>query len=221
MKKDPLWLGGMEPIQGAFPLALAPAEVHTRQRKALAPSFSNTALLQQEPLIRSHVDKLIGRISELAEAGKAVNVSDWLVYVMFDIIGDLCFNAPFGCLETGSNTEWSRSVIKAIRCGAYEQATRRIAGTNNWLQQAMVKLLIPGVYRRWRLNHFLKSKEKVLERLKVTDTDHKDFIYYIQKNNESRELLSPMDIILNSALFMSAAPPYTTPFHPQTPPLNP
>lgn len=35
-------------------------------------------------------------------------------YLAFDVMGDLCFAEPFGCLEQASATEWSTSVINVF-----------------------------------------------------------------------------------------------------------
>lgn len=204
LEKDPLFLGGIQPVAGSYALTMAPWEEHSRQRRALAHPFSNTALVQQEPLIQGHMDTFVSCLAKLAgpDGLDPVNVSDWLSYATFDIIGDLVFAEPFGCMEAGQSTEWSKSVVKAIKCGAWEQATRRAAGTGTWLQRQMVAWLIPEQYRRWRLNHFLKSKEKALKRLADQDADHRDLIYFMLRNAESTKGLTQMEILLNSALFM-------------------
>ncbi len=41
-----------------------------------------------------------------------------------------------------------------------------------------------------------------MRRIEDQDRDHKDFIYYIMKNNEAKSLISEMEIVMNMALFM-------------------
>ncbi len=202
MEKAPIQAGGLPPNMPARALTLAPWDDHVRQRKAFAYPFSNTALLQQEVLVQKHVDKLIDALGNLADAGKPVNMAAWLTYATFDIIGELCFAEPFGCLEQGVATEWSEAIINIANAGMYEQATRRLAGVGTWLQGVMAKWITPPVYRNWRTSHFVKSREKTMRRIADEDRDHKDFIYYILKNNEAKSLISEMEIVMNTALFM-------------------
>lgn len=204
MEKSPLVAGGLPQGQQARSLTLANWDDHVRQRKGFAYPFSNSALLQQEPLVQGWVDKLITLLGEYADKGKPANIVAWFTYTTFDIIGDLCFDEPFGCLEAANDTEWSRNIVHIGTAGAYEQAARRVAGVGTWLQGQLSKWFIPELYRKWRMVHFANSMEKTRRRIAAKDKDHKDFIYYILKNNESKSLLSEMEIIMNSALFIGA-----------------
>ena len=202
MEKSPLAAGGLPPGMKARAMTLAPWEDHARQRKAFAYPFSNTALLQQEPLIQGWIGKLIAALGQFADEGSPADISAWFTYTTFDIIGDLCFDEPFGCLEGGKSTDWSASIVNIATAGIFEQATRRIAGVGTWLQARMANWLVPSLYRTWRAKHFALSAEKTRRRIADKDKEHKDFIYYILKNNEAKSLLSDLEIVMNSALFM-------------------
>ncbi|OIW33645.1 cytochrome P450 [Coniochaeta ligniaria NRRL 30616] len=204
MEKSPLAAGGLPPGLKARAMTLASWEDHARQQKAFAYPFSNTALLQQEPLIQGWVDKLVAALGKIADEGKHANMTAWFTYTTFDIIGDLCFDEPFGCLDAGQATDWSKNIVNIGTAGAFEQATRRVAGIGTWLQGQMANWLVPSVYRTWRMKHFALSAEKTKRRIADNDKEHKDFIYYILKNNESKSLLSDLEIIMNSALFIGA-----------------
>lgn len=54
------------------------------------------------------------------------------------------------------------------------------------------------------MNHFVNSRDKAVARLEDTETDHKDFIYYILRSNEAKKLLSTPEIIINSSVFIAA-----------------
>ncbi|PQE10636.1 Cytochrome P450 monooxygenase protein [Rutstroemia sp. NJR-2017a WRK4] len=187
-EKSPIFIGAVSPMDGQTGISLAPNEVHTRQRRALAHVFTNTALLQQQDIIRSHVDKFVGKMKKMN------------TYTTFDMMGDLCFAEPFGCLDQGGATEWSKSVINVFKSASWDQSIRRVAGVNTWLQ----KLMIPSEAATWRKVHFLNSREKTLRRLADGDREHKDFIYHIVKNKEAKTSLSQTEIILNMVLLISA-----------------
>ncbi|KAI0137156.1 isotrichodermin C-15 hydroxylase [Xylariales sp. AK1849] len=74
---------------GAWNLMVADAPDHARQRKQLAPAFSEKALREQEPLILEYINLLMKRLDETA--GQAVDLSDLFNFTTFDIVGKLAF----------------------------------------------------------------------------------------------------------------------------------
>lgn len=109
MDKDPIHVGAVEAIPGATNLTMAPDTHHARQRRALAHAFSKQALLEQEPILRGYVDLFVRKLREMAHSGKPANMVSWFNFCTFDIIGDLSFGEPFGCLREGwySSFHWS------------------------------------------------------------------------------------------------------------------
>jgi hypothetical protein len=101
MEKDPIHVGAVEAIPGATNLTMAPAAQHARQRRALAHAFSKQALMEQEPILKGYVNLFVERLGELAQRGEPVNMVSWFNFCTFDIIGDLSFGEPFGCLREG------------------------------------------------------------------------------------------------------------------------
>lgn len=88
---------------------------HGRMRRLLHQGFTNSAMLEQEPLIRGHVDLFIQRLHERSDDGKAViDMFQWFVYCTFDIIGDLSFGEPFGCLRESAMHPWITWVFANI-----------------------------------------------------------------------------------------------------------
>jgi hypothetical protein len=102
MNKDPIHVGAVEAIPGATNLTMAPDDLnHARQRRALAHAFSRQALLEQEPILKGYVDLFVKRLREMAHKGQPANMVSWFNFCTFDIIGDLSFGEPFGCLQHG------------------------------------------------------------------------------------------------------------------------
>lgn len=225
MEKSPIFLGAVGNVNGETGVSLALNKDHARQRKALGYLFSNSALAKLEGIIQTHVQKLLAVLDKGASENQAVNVSDWCMYesarhdtlrftyplttdadtyLAFDMMGDLCFAEPFGCLDQASATEWSTSVIKVFVAATWTQGIRRISGVDTWLERLMTWLLVPTKAASWRLIHLNNSREKVASRLQEDpDREHADFMYHIL-NNESKSLLSKTEIQLNMALFISA-----------------
>ncbi|TKW49226.1 Isotrichodermin C-15 hydroxylase, partial [Colletotrichum tanaceti] len=204
MDKSPIFIGAVSPMDGQTGISLAPDEVHSRQRRALAYPFSNGALLQQQEILQRHVDKLMAALRKMAADRRPVDVSHSYTYTTFDVMGDLCFAEPFGCLDQGSATEWSTSVSNVFMSAAWDQAIRRVAGVGTPLTRLLVRLLIPAKAAGWRKTHFSNSREKTLRRLADPDRDHRDLVYHILRKNESKRSLSETEIILNMVLLISA-----------------
>ncbi|KAI0433301.1 cytochrome P450 [Xylaria sp. FL1042] len=204
MEKSPIFLGAVGAKDGQTGVSLAMNENHTRQRKALGYLFTNSALLQLENLVIVHIHKLIEAFHAKAAQNQAIDVSNWYSYAAFDIIGDLCFAEPFGCLDQASATEWSTSVIQIFVGATWTQGIRRISGVGTWLESIMTRLLIPAKAAEWRKTHLSNAREKTLRRLADDDRDHRDFMYHILRNNESKKSLTETEIFLNVAGFVSA-----------------
>jgi cytochrome P450 len=82
---------------------MAGDEEHARQRRALSHAFSQKALLEQESIIKGYVDMFIERLTPFAATDRELNMCDWFNFTTFDIIGDMAFGEPFGCLRDGED----------------------------------------------------------------------------------------------------------------------
>lgn len=58
------------------------------------------------------------------------------------MIGDLSFGEPFGCLDQGSATDWSLSIVNVLISATWDQAIRKVAGVDTWLRNVLVKFLL-------------------------------------------------------------------------------
>ncbi|KAL5362254.1 cytochrome P450 [Aspergillus floccosus] len=202
MHKDPIHVGSVDPLPGASTLTMSDDNNHARQRRALSHSFSERALKEQEHIIQMYVDKLIQNLKRMAANDEEFNMVNWLNFTTFDIIGDLAFGEPFGCLDKGAFHSWVALIYETVKVGALEQATRRFAQAGSWMQTFLLNM-IPDEVRKRRRDHLAFSKEKVLRRLANSETEHKDFIYYILGQKKKHDL-HENEIILNGALFIVA-----------------
>lgn len=84
-------------------------ENHGLIRRQLSHGFSDKSLRAQEPIIKGYVDLFIQRLKERCVPGAdgsattEFDMRHWFNYATFDIIGDLAFGEPFGCLEKGQS----------------------------------------------------------------------------------------------------------------------
>ncbi|KAK7419803.1 hypothetical protein QQZ08_010691 [Neonectria magnoliae] len=204
--------GSVQDIPGSTTLTMADDANHSRQRRALSHAFSQKALLEQESIIRGYVDLFIQKMKPFAATGKPANMCDWFNFTTFDIIGDIigdmAFGEPFGCLKDGVFHSRVSLITQTIKTGAYEQATRRMFESGGFMQQLLCTR-IPSDLRKKRYSHLELSKKKCLKRIEEgLRREHRGFLYYILRQNEKGGV-SQDEIILNSALFIVAGPETT------------
>lgn len=203
MEKSPIFIGVVSPLNGYVGIGLASGKEHTRQRRALAPSVSKNALRQQQTVLLTQVHKLVAALRAMLHQNQALDLSRWYSYVTFDIIGDLCFTEPFGCLDQNSGREWSMATVHVLISATWDQAIRRVAGVDTWLWKILVKF-VPSKAAGWRKLHLSKTREKTTRRLGLTDPSHRDVIHHLLGNEDPKKALSPTEIVLNMVLFITA-----------------
>jgi cytochrome P450 len=95
---------------------------HGRLRRQMAPGFSEKSIRDQEPIIRGYIDLLIQRLRENSDDSQPIVISDWFNYTTFDIIGDLAFGEPFGCLAGSNYDAWIKCIFESTRIGTIVQS---------------------------------------------------------------------------------------------------
>lgn len=111
MQKDPVWYA--PPPNGKPSILIANDEAHTRGRRLLSHAFSEKALSEQEVLLQQYVDQLIGGLKEASKKGPQ-DMTKWFNWTTFDIIADLLFGEPFGCLRDGETHGYIDLLLRAL-----------------------------------------------------------------------------------------------------------
>lgn len=85
-------------------------EAHARQKRAFSNSFSDKSLRDQSPTIEGYVDSFIGQLRARSSGRewteKTIDLTQWFVFLMFDISADFSFGESFGGLSTGRIHPW-------------------------------------------------------------------------------------------------------------------
>lgn len=79
-----------------------------------------------------------------------------------DVIGDLAFGEPFGCLEKSEYHPWVAMVFQSMKAAAYLQAASYFPWFKLALAQLIPKSLVAG-----KLKHLKLTREKVLKRMNL------------------------------------------------------
>lgn len=144
---------------------------HARIRRVLAHGFSAQSMVEQQPLIQTQIDLLIQRLHENCENGnKHLNMVSWYNWTTFDIIGDLAFGEPFGCLENSEYHPWVSIIFDNIHASVYRNQFLRY-----WITRPFAKILIPKDLRKNQQFHSQLSKEKVDRRMELGES-RPDFV---------------------------------------------
>jgi hypothetical protein len=80
--------------------------VHARKRRVLNYAFSEAALRDAEVFLHSNIDRwleLLGQLPQTEGWSSSLNMCDWMNWLVFDILGDLCFGKCFDMKEPGSD----------------------------------------------------------------------------------------------------------------------
>lgn len=83
---------------------------HGSMRKMLSAPFSSRALMEQESIVASVLDRFVARMGweeKEGEKEKGVNVTKWYEMVSFDVLGEMAFGQGFGCIDTGAHSLFS------------------------------------------------------------------------------------------------------------------
>lgn len=171
---------------------------HSRFRRLLSHAFSEASLRGQEPIIKGYIDLLIQRLHENANPTKPVDMVAWYNFTTFDIIGDLAFGTPFGCLQNSMYHRWVSFILGHIKFAAYSNVYRRYPWVKNILQGFIPKEVADG--RKW---HFEITKEKVDSRLESSN-ERPDFFSHILKHQDTEKGMSMGELQTNASTLVVA-----------------
>ena len=141
---------------------------HSRFRRLLSHAFSARALEQQEGLILGYIKQLVQGLSEECHRGPQ-NILAWYNWTTFDLIGDLAFGEPFGCLVRREYHPWIKTILDNIKIGLAMSCIRNYPHL-----AALMPYLIPKSVAKKRLEHSSMTEAKVERRLEKGVTDKPD-----------------------------------------------
>ncbi|CAM1500429.1 Fc.00g095910.m01.CDS01 [Cosmosporella sp. VM-42] len=183
---------------GAFSLLwLEDHKQHARHRRIMAPAFSDQSLRSQEPVIRKYVDLFMLRMQE--NAGNPVDLAAWFNFTTFDIIGDLAFGEPFGCLENSEYHPWIHYLFSRLKMMMYGQ----IMATMTYLSK-IVDLLVPQSVKQEAMNHVQFSIDKVNRRRVVQEKDRPDFMTHFLEHTGIKGGLDFSELYANANILVIA-----------------
>ena len=172
---------------------------HSRVRRLVSYAFSEKALRGQEDIMQSYVALLIQRLQKHSKSSTPVlDMNMWYNFTTFDLIGDLAFGEPFGCLESEGYHPWVASIFGGFKLSALNQARKRFP----WLMP-FTQYLLPRKLLKAQMEHFSMSFAKARQRAMSGYKDREDFMSYILRHNDERGM-TPDEIGENSNILIVA-----------------
>lgn len=137
--------------------------------------MSDKALSAQQEIITGYVGQLIEELRARSigrKGGKTgmVDMVRWFNFTSFDILGDLAFGEPFGCLRSGIMHPWIELIFTAIKSVMDMQIIRRVPGL------FPLMMAIAGLFQQSQhlQDQFMFCQKKARERL-GRETTRPDF----------------------------------------------
>jgi cytochrome P450 len=157
---------------------------HARQRKLLSHAFSDQALRDQEPLLKSYVDLLITQLRKHADSESGTDMVEWLTYVTFDVVADLSFGSPFGNLANCEPHPWVSTFKSGIKQGILFVAFRSMGIP--FVDSFLAKFISPYIQAK-RHEQARYASAAVGERLS-RKTSRPDFLANFQRENDMSQI---------------------------------
>ncbi|KAJ3544836.1 hypothetical protein NM208_g1879 [Fusarium decemcellulare] len=176
-------------------------EEHARYRRLYSPGFSARSLREQEPLIQNYVNLFIKGLGRACEHGEApVDMVQWFNFVTFDIIGDLAFGEPFGCLENGA-TEWLLKLNQIEEAQMQYRVLQHIPLLSRYARR-IVDTLVASDAVRGQDGHRKLTYEKVSRRVN-NNASRPDFMEHILRQPPGKGFTFG-EMLSNSATLLQA-----------------
>ncbi|KAF4468054.1 cytochrome P450 [Fusarium albosuccineum] len=184
--KDPdFWHGNEMTLVGSN------RERHARLRKVLSHGFSAQAMAEQEPIFRRYVTLLIDRLKTACASNQVQEITDWYNWTTFDMIGDLAFGEPFGCLQETRSHPWIQLIFKNIEGIAISTALSKYP-----FAQSLAKWFTPKSVLRDVQTHHDFTEAQVAKRFAFKDA-RPDFMESMIKAKDKSQISHP-EVLANA-----------------------
>ena len=131
---------------------------HARMKRTLATAFSTKALIAQEKIVQSQVDRFIDKLGKLGAGRNGLNMTDWFEMIAFDILGEMAFGESFHSVEDNKPHFWSQLIEKHLFYVTVVDNLRRFP-----LLRRIGQIVLPAFTVSVRDKHTGYSRAKVQE----------------------------------------------------------
>jgi cytochrome P450 len=158
--------------------------LHARKRRVLSQAFSDNAMRGLQPhilnVIRTFTEAIGDWPSRTAQGKKdswstPKDMGLWANYMSYDVLGDICYGESFNTLETSEN----RFALSLV---ATSSKFHYLNGQMPGLKKLGLDRILFRDLRANRSRFMAYSRARLQKRMRIgTDTDRRDFFYYLLK----------------------------------------
>lgn len=139
------------------------------------------AMFDQQSLISTHVNLLLQRLHEHCEGGtQPVDMVAWYNRVTFDVISDLSWSEPLGCLEKQQDHPWITALAHTVKFQLFVGLAKRFPPFTTTL-----KAMIPKDLTRLEQDNFALAAASVGKRIAQGES-RPDFMEAMIRRKEDR-----------------------------------
>ncbi|PVH94268.1 cytochrome P450 [Periconia macrospinosa] len=108
VKKSDYYKGWPRHVNAINTWSATNVDQHARKRRVMNYAFSEAAMRSAEVFLHSNIDRwleLLGQVPKGQDGdwSESLNMCDWMNWLVFDILGDLCFGKCFDMKESNSD----------------------------------------------------------------------------------------------------------------------
>ena len=155
-------------------------------RRAINPAFSHKALLELEPMLQGHVDRLMAQLTKTSREQGSVDMRKWFTFSIFDINSDFAFGEDLGCVTRGIYHEWAQFVVDYFYAATVIHQCHKF-----WPLNRLLAALIPRSVKERKERHNEASLQRVRRRID-TPTGRPDFMFHFLRHAEKEQLSRPV-----------------------------
>ncbi|THX82829.1 putative cytochrome P450 monooxygenase [Aureobasidium pullulans] len=171
---------------------------HGRQRKMLAPAFSERALKLQQGMLTTYTGMMVEKLEERMKESKSVDMAKVFNCVTFDTIADLMFGEPLGLCESMEYSDWLSQLFVSIWLAGASRALQYFP-----LLFRLATMMIPKHIQDTIDSSYQNTVDKVNKRLAMS-TERPDMLGLMLKHKEEGAEMTMDELYANADLLMIA-----------------
>jgi len=157
-------------------------------------------LVRYEGKVDEAVEMMMKRMGKVGKGGKeAVNLGNWLLLFVFDVVGMLTFSKMFGFMEKREDDGSFRNIESALRSAPWVGQVPWLCWVNNWLTPVMGNRL--GITARHGSIRAFVAREVEARKEKKTGKEENDILARLYEVHEEK----PEEFLHDNVLSMATS----------------
>ena len=182
-------------------LFFAIGDEHARQRKLIAPAFSESTIRAQDSMIQDYCDQMVRGLRNYSgtahypDQDRMVDMVPWTNFIVSDILSHILFGSGLDCLKNARYHPWVAAGYQALIESTYIEAAHRL-----WPYHKICEyLFIPTRMRDGFQTHLAISHQKIEERAEADKPYQLDFPSFVSESMSNNEVFDNINVIATAA----------------------